>query len=464
MKELKNLMISVSGVRGIVGDGLTPDVVLAFAQAYGSECGPGKVVVGRDSRVTGEMVKYAVWAGLMSVGCDVVDVGICPTPTTELVTEHPEHVGGIIITASHNPKEWNALKLLARDGLFLTAEAGEKILKRVNESDFNFASWDKVGKVFPYNTAINEHITKILALKLIDAKKIGCKKFKVVADCCNGAGGTILPHLFEALGCEAVFLNLEPNGLFPRSPEPIPENLGELCLAVKEHGADLGIAVDPDVDRLALVSDEGQPLGEEFTLACVTRFVLSKTPGDVVVNASTTRVIDDLAQAAGVKAHRTKVGEINVAVKALEINAVIAGEGNGGVMYPEIHVGRDAPVGIALALQYLAESGLKISELARQFPHYTIIKDKIKLPFDADAKAVVEELKGSHAGDNLDLIDGVKVLYDRSWAHIRASNTEPIIRVIAEAPTREQTVALVEQFKQEVKDLQLNREVKNAGK
>ncbi len=447
-------MISVSGVRGIVGEGLTPDVVLAFAQAFGSEVGPGRIVVGRDSRVTGEMVKNAVWAGLMSAGCDVVDVGICPTPTTELVTERPDNAGGIIITASHNPKEWNALKLLARNGLFLTAEAGENILKRVKKSDFHFARWDKVGKVYPYNTAIEDHIKKILALKLVDAEKIRRKKFKVVADCCNGAGGTILPQLFEALGCEAEFLNPEPNGLFPRSPEPIPENLGDLCRAVKERKADLGIAVDPDVDRLALVSDEGLPLGEEFTLACVTRFVLSKTPGDVVVNASTTRVIDDLAQAAGVKCHRTKVGEINVAVKALDINAVIAGEGNGGVMYPEIHVGRDAPVGIALVLQYLAESDIKISELAGRFPQYTMIKDKITLPFDADAKAVVEHLKDSHAADKLDLIDGVKVLYDKSWVHIRASNTEPIIRIIAEAPTREETVALVEKFKSEVINLQ----------
>ena len=454
MKKLKNLMISVSGVRGIVGDGLTPDVVLAFAQAYGSQVGPGRIVVGRDSRVTGEMVKNAVWAGLMSVGCDIVDLGICTTPTTELVAERPENAGGIIITASHNPKEWNALKLLADSGLFLTAEAGEKILQRVKENDFNFAAWDKVGKVIPYETAIEEHIKKILDLKLIDAEQIKSKKFKVVADCCNGAGGVILPQLLDAFGCEAVILNPELNGLFPRSPEPIPENLGELCDAVKQHGADLGIAVDPDVDRLALVSDKGEPLGEEFTLACVTRFVLSKTPGDVVVNASTPRVIDDLAQAVGVKAFRTKVGEINVAVKAMEINAVIAGEGNGGVMYPEIHVGRDAPVGIALVLQYLAENELKISELSRQFPQYSMIKDKITLPFDADAKAVVGKLKDTHANDNLDLIDGVKVLYDKSWVHIRASNTEPIIRVIAEAPTREQTVALVEQYKQEVKNLQ----------
>ncbi len=453
MKELKNLMISVSGVRGVVGDGLTPDVAMRFAQAYGSEFGPGKIVVGRDSRTTGDMVKYAVWAGLMSVGCDVVDLGICTTPSTELVTELPEHAGGIIITASHNPKEWNALKLLAPSGLFLTAAEGEKMLQRVQNNNYTFAPWNKMGKIIAFENAIAGHIDRILKLKLIDAQKIKNQKFKIVTDCCNGAGGVILPQLFQALGCKVVFLNLEPNGLFPRSPEPIPENLGDLCRAVKEHHADLGIAVDPDVDRLALVSDTGVPLGEEFTLACVTRFILSKTPGDVVINASTTRVIDDLAAAAGVRVHRTRVGEINVAVKALEINAAIAGEGNGGVMYPEIHIGRDAPVGIALVLQYLAEANIKISELAAQFPHYTMIKDKIALPFGANAAGVVEQLKNAHVNDQLDLIDGVKILYDKAWVHIRASNTEPIIRIIAEAPTQQQTQQLVEQFKQEVKAL-----------
>jgi len=454
LKELKNLMISVSGVRGIVGEGLTPDVAMRFAQAYGSEFGPGKIVVGRDSRATGEMVKHAVWAGLMSVGCDVVDLGICTTPTTELVTEKPEHAGGIIITASHNPKEWNALKLLAPSGLFLTAAEGEKVLQRVQNDDYTYAPWNKMGTIIPYEHAVAGHIDRILKLKLIDAQQIKNKKFKIVADCCNGAGGTILPQLFQALGCEVIFLNREPNGLFPRSPEPIPENLGDLSRAVKEHHADLGIAVDPDVDRLALVADTGQPLGEEFTLACVIRFVLSKTPGDVVVNASTTRVIDDLAAEAGVRVHRTRVGEINVAVKALEIGAVMAGEGNGGVMYPEIHIGRDAPVGIALVLQYLAEKNMKISALAAQFPQYTMIKDKITLPFGANAAAVVEKLHQAHAADRLDLIDGVKILYDKAWVHIRASNTEPIIRIIAEAPTQQRTLEMVEQFKQEVIRLQ----------
>ena len=453
MSDLKNLMISVSGVRGIVGDGLTPDVVMKFAQAYGSEMGPGKIVVGRDSRATGEMIKHAVCAGLLSVGCDVVDLGICSTPTTELVTEKPEHAGGIIITASHNPREWNALKLLAANGLFLTAEAGDKILQRVKDNDFNFAAWDKMGKVTRYDTAVPEHIAKILDLPLVNAKQIQDKKFKIVVDSCNGAGGTVVPQLLAELGCDVVHLNPEPNGFFPRNPEPIPANLGELCAAVKEHGADLGVAVDPDVDRLALVSEKGEPLGEEYTLACVTRYILSKTPGDVVVNASTSRMVDDAAGDAGVTVYRSKVGEINVAVMAQEIGAVICGEGNGGVMYPAIHIGRDAPVGIALVLQYMAESGAAISDLYAQIPHYVMIKDKIELPFDADAKGVVKKLEAMHADKDLDLIDGLKVLYDNAWVHIRASNTEPIIRVIAESPTQAETDALVEQFKTKVREI-----------
>ncbi|NIA28970.1 MAG: phosphoglucosamine mutase [Actinobacteria bacterium] len=454
MAKLKNLMISVSGVRGIVGEGLTPEVALKFAQAYGSEYGPGKVVVGRDSRVTGEMVKHAVWAGLQSVGCDVVDIGIAPTPTTELVTEKSGHAGGIIITASHNPKEWNALKLLAPDGLFLTAEQGENILKRINNDDFNFCQWNAIGKILKYDTSISEHIDAILALDLIDPQKIKDKKFKIVADCVNGAGGTILPQFFEALGCNVIFLNREPNGLFPRSPEPVPENLGQLAAAVKEHGADLGIAVDPDVDRLALVSEKGKPLGEEYTLALTTYFVLSKTPGDVVVNASTTRAIDDIAAGFGSVVHRTKVGEIHVADQARKIDAVMAGEGNGGVIYPKLHLGRDAPMGIALVLQLLAEDGKTISEIHAALPQYAMVKDKVALAFDADAKGAVAKLETMHPNDDIDTTDGVKFLYEKSWVHIRASNTEPIIRVMAEAPTREQAQSLVTQFKNEIAGIQ----------
>jgi phosphomannomutase len=445
-------MISVSGVRGIVGEGLTPEVAMQFAQAYGSEF-PGKIVVGRDSRATGNLIKYAVWSGLMSVGCDVIDIDMASTPTTELVVEHPDYGGGIILTASHNPKQWNALKLLAPDGLFLRQEQGEKVVERVKNADFNFVAWDKIGTVYRHDNAAEQHIDAVLDLPLIDADLIRSKKFKVVADCCNGAGAVILPELFEALNCHVVYLNKEPNGLFPRNPEPVPENLGELKAAVVEHNADLGIAVDPDVDRLALVSEQGNPLGEEYTLALVTKFVINKTPGDVVVNLSTTRAIDDVTKEAGGRVHRTKVGEINVAVKAQQIGAVMAGEGNGGIMYPELHIGRDAPVGIALVLQYMAETGEKISALHATIPQYTMIKDKIELGFGTNAGELVDKLTAQHAGESFNTLDGLKLLYTDAWIHVRASNTEPIIRVIAEAPTRDQALEMVADFKEKVNAL-----------
>ncbi len=452
MQEFKNLMISVSGVRGIVGEGLTPEAALRFAQAFGNEFGPGKIVLARDSRVSGPMLRHAVIAGLTAVGCDVIDLGLATTPTTELVTERPEYAGGIILTASHNPRQWNALKLLAPDGLFLRPEQGERVLQRVNKGDYAFAAWDRLGRVSEYSGAAEEHVAAILDLPIVDAERIRRRRFKVAVDCCNGAGEAILPQLFEAFGCQVVWLNREANGFFPRSPEPVPENLGELCSAVVKHGADLGVAVDPDVDRLALVDENGRPLGEEYTLVLAVQFVLGKTPGDVVVNASTTRAVDDVTAPYG-RVHRTPVGEIHVAMKALQIGAVMAGEGNGGVMYPELHVGRDAPMGIALILQYMAESGKKLSELRAAAPDYVMIKDKIELGFGTDARAVVERLHRRLENENVNTIDGLKVLYDRSWVHIRASNTEPIIRIIAEAPTAEETRALVEKFKSAVVQL-----------
>jgi phosphomannomutase len=451
MTALKNLMISVSGVRGIVGDGLTPDVAVKFAQAYGSTFGPGPVVVGRDSRATGDMVKYAVWSGLISVGCDVIDIGIAPTPTTQMATEKHEHVGGIIITASHNPREWNALKLLSPEGLFLSPQAGAQILQRVQTEDYRFASWDKMGKIIPYGSAIDDHLQAIYKLPILDLDAIRRRKFKIVADCCNGAGGTILPQLFAHLHCEVVFLHPEPTGFFPRSPEPIPENLTELCEAVVKHKADLGLAVDPDVDRLALVSEKGVPMGEEYTLALATAFVLSQTPGDVVTNASTTRALDDIAAANGSRVHRTPVGEIHVAMKAAAIKAVMAGEGNGGVMYPPLHLGRDAMVGIALILQLLARAQAPASQVHAGLPQYAMVKDKITLPFGVDAKAIVQRLDEQHAKDNVDRTDGLKLLHANAWVHVRASNTEPIIRVMAEAPSRSEAQQLVDALKKEVK-------------
>ncbi len=445
--ELKNLMISISGVRGIVGDGLTPEVAMHFAQAYGNEFGPGRIVVGRDSRTSGEMIKHAVWAGLTAVGCDVVDIGLAPTPTTAMATQRDENQGGIIITASHNPKEWNALKLLAADGLFLSPEQGERVLERVKRQDYRFASWAQIGKIVSYPAAIEDHINDTLKLELIDCEKIRKRKFKIVADPCNGAGGVILPQLFEKLGCEVIFLNLEPHGRFPRSPEPLPNNLVELCTEVKSHHADLGIAVDPDVDRLAVVSERGVPLGEEYTLALVTDFVLSHTKGDVVVNASTSRVIDDIASKYGVPVHRTKVGEIHVAMRAREIGAAIAGEGNGGIIYPALHLGRDAIVGIAMILQLLTERRLTLSQAFEMLPQYVMIKDKISLPFGIDAKQLVQQYADKRSNEVMDLTDGLKFVYERSWVQLRASNTEPIIRIMAEAPTEQEAMELAEKVK-----------------
>lgn len=449
MAELKNLMISVSGVRGIVGDGLTPDVALRFAQAYGSHFGPGRIVVGRDSRVTGDLIKYAVWSGLMAVGCDVVDIGMTTTPTTAMATEKPENTGGIIITASHNPREWNALKLLAPDGLFLSPEEGAHILERVQQDRYSFAAWDKTGKVIRDDDAADYHIACVKKLALIDVAAIRNRHFKIVADPCNGAGGTILPEFLQELGCEVIYLNLEPHGRFPRSPEPLPANLKDLSAAVVKHGADLGIAVDPDVDRLALVSENGVPLGEEYTLAMATDFVLSHTPGDVAVNASTSLVINDIAHKYGVQVHRTPVGEIHVATKARETGALMAGEGNGGVIYPPLHLGRDAIVGIALILQYLVEKSKPISQVHADLPQYVMVKDKITLPFGVDARAMVARLTEAHRSENIDVTDGLKFLFEKAWVHIRASNTEPIVRVIAEAPSEEEAQNRVAALKAE---------------
>ncbi len=446
----ERLMVSVSGIRGTVGGSLTPEVVLRYAQAYGAMVGEGAIAVGRDSRVTGEMVWHAVCAGLLAVGREVVDLGIVPTPTTQLAVEKLDLRGGIVITASHNPIQWNALKLLAEDGLFLGPEQGEAVSRLVREGHIPLAAWDRVGRVRHYAEAVSDHIDAIEKLGVIDVPALRKRRFKVVVDCCHGAGGVILPELCARLGCEAHFLYEEPTGLFPRNPEPRPEHLGELCQAVRRLGADIGFAVDPDVDRLAIVSEKGQPLGEDYTLVLAVNLILGKRPGKVVVNASTSRAIDDVAAAYGCEVVRAKVGEINVALKAREVGAVIAGEGNGGVMVPELHLGRDAPVGIALTLQHLVEFGGPISALNATLPQYAMVKDGVDLAAGLDPVRIVQRLAEERQGENLDFLDGVKILYERAWVHVRPSNTEPIIRIIAEAPTADQAQALVQELKSEL--------------
>jgi len=450
--DVSKLMISISGVRGVVGDGLTPQLILNFTQAFAAYIGSGKVVVGRDSRVTGPMVKHAVFSGLLAAGCDVIDIGMCPTPTVQMAVEQLRARGGISITASHNPIEWNALKLIDSSGLFFDEIQGNKVIKFVEQNHFQNVAWDQVGKIELNDQAIDHHINSILKLKLIDPDRIAAKKLKVVVDCVNGAGATILPQLLEKLGCEAIFINKEPTGLFPRAPEPLPENLKELCKKVKAVKADIGFAVDPDVDRLAIVSEKGVPLGEEYTLALAVDYVLQNKNGPVVVNASVSMAIDDIAAKYNAAVIRTKVGEIFVSQKMKEVNAAIGGEGNGGVILPELHLGRDAPVGIALTLQQLALFEGKISELYRSLPQYHISKNRIELT-DIKVSDLLDAIIEIYKKQQIDLTDGIKILWRNRWVQIRPSNTEPIIRIYSEAKTAEEANALGFKFVKEINSL-----------
>jgi len=449
---MANLMISISGIRGIIGDGLTSQTVLKFAQAFGTYLGGGKVVVGRDSRVSGPMVKYAVFSGLMAAGCDIIDIGVCPTPTVEMTVKKLKARAGIVVTASHNPLEWNALKLIDSSGMFLDETQGKKVVEIADKKEFKNVPWDQVGKVTHYEKAIEDHIKAILKLKILSPEKISNKKFKVVVDCVNGAGGTILPSLMEQLGCETIFINKEPTGLFPRSPEPLPENLYELCEKVVTEKADIGFAVDPDVDRLAIVSEKGEPLGEEYTLVSAISYVLGKKAGPVVVNASVTQAVDDLAAKYNTKVFRTKVGEIHVSKKMKREKAAIGGEGNGGVILPDLLYGRDASLGIALTLQQLSEFKGTISEIHKSLPQYFQSKNRIEIK-NMDVPSILDKILEKHKKENIDKTDGVKILWSDSWVHIRPSNTEPIIRIYSEAKTTEEADALGFKFVKEIRDI-----------
>ena len=445
-----DLMIGVSGVRGVVGKSLTPDILTQYSSAFGNLCKSGKVVVGRDSRISGEMAKSAVLSGLLSTGCQVIDLGICATPTVEIAVEELKADGGIIITASHNPIEWNALKFVGSDGIFLNEKNSQKLFDLVKNNNVIYKPWNKLGKICLDDSWSKRHIDKILQLSYINVGKIKKRKFRVVLDCCNGAGGVVSPHLLRGLGCEVIELNCVPNGMFPHDPEPIPRNLVSLCQAVKRNKADLGFANDPDVDRLAIVSENGMPLGEEATLALATKFILSCKPNSnvvrrppvwVVTNISTSRMIDDIADEYGSKVYRTKVGEAHVARKLKEVKGVIGGEGNGGVILPELHYGRDALIGMALILEYLTESNKSIGQLASELPPYFMAKKKAKLTPSFEKNLV--RLKRKYSGGKIDTLDGLRIDFQDSWMQIRKSNTEPQVRVIAEARTKEQAKRLV---------------------
>ena len=436
-------MISVSGIRGIFGETLTPELAMKFAVHFGNFSNKGKIIVGRDSRTTGPAMFHAIVSGLISVGCEVVDIGIVPTPTVLLAVEESDTKGGISITASHNPAEWNAMKLVGENGMFLFPEQAKDFIAYLDKP-VKYENWKNIGKLTSDDKAIDRHIDKILKISYLDIEKIRERKFKVVVDAVNGAGGLIIPELLRKLGCEVIELNCEPTGIFAHIPEPLNKNLGQLEKAVQEHQADIGFATDPDVDRLSIVSEKGKCIGEELSLLLAEKYVLSNKKGDIVCNLSSSMASEDIANEFGVKVHRTKVGEINVGKKMKEIQSPIGGEGNGGIICPEVHYTRDAPVGIALILGYLSERNKPISELADEIPKYYFAKDKLIVePEKLDS--IMEKVPTIFKDFKLDETDGIKVLGDKFWIHIRKSGTEPIIRVYVESETSERSLRLCEE-------------------
>lgn len=448
------LMVSVSGVRGRVGEALTPEIVATYAAAFGawaSRSGVRTIVVGRDSRVSGPMFTRIVHGALESVGCTVIDIGMAPTPTIQLAVEHHHAAGGLGITASHNPIEWNALKFIGPSGLFLSAAEGAE-MRGLLDSGIPRATWDQLGTVVRDPDAVERHIEQVLALPFLDVDGIRARGFKVALDCCHGAGAVIMPQLLTALGCEVFAINTETDGRFHRPPEPVAENLGELELLVRRTNADIGFATDPDVDRLALVLDDGKAPGEDYTLAFAARTVLKHRRGPVVTNLSTSKVVSDVAAEMGVPFHFAKVGEVNVALAMRDYAATIGGEGNGGVILPEMHLGRDAPVGAALLLQLMLEEGRPLSALVAEKPRYVIVKDKLDRP-DVALDAVYAALREAFPDATADTQDGLRLDWPDRWVHLRPSGTEPIVRVIAEAPSDEAARRLIAQAREPLAEL-----------
>ena len=441
------LMVSVSGIRGRVGEALTPEVVARYAAAFGAWAknrGSSKrIVVGRDSRVSGPMFHRVVLSALQSVGCDVIDIGLTTTPTCQLAVEHHHTAGGLMISASHNPIEWNALKFIGPTGLFLENSEGVE-MRALVETGIPRAQWSELGGIEVDAGAVQRHIDRVLAIPYIDVEGIRGREFEVALDCVRGAGAIIMPALLERLGCKVTAINLETDGRFPRSPEPVAENLGELEQLVLRSQASIGFAVDPDVDRLALVSDAGKAIGEDFTLALAARLVLRHRSGPVVTNLSTSRLVEDVATAAKMPVVRAPVGEVNVAVRMRDDRAVIGGEGNGGVILPEVHLGRDAPVGAALLLQLLHEEGRPLSQIVSELPRYVIVKDKLNRP-NASLDTVYAALRSAFPDAAVDTQDGLRLSWPDRWVHVRPSGTEPIVRVIAEAPSDRDAHELVRQ-------------------
>lgn len=452
-----SLIKSISGIRGTIGgqpgEGLSPIDIVKFTAAYASFIrkhttrDTNVIVVGRDARLSGRMVNDLVVGTLTGMGFDVVNIGPASTPTTEIAVVEEQACGGIIITASHNPIQWNALKLLNQDGEFLNDAQGKEVLRIADEQSFVFADVMALGHEFTVNNYNQRHIRKVLDLKLVDREAIEKADFTVAVDAVNSVGGVVIPQLLRALGVKNIVeLNCEPTGRFAHTPEPVPANLTEIAGLMRQGGIDVGFVVDPDVDRLAIVMENGEMFVEEYTLVSVADYVLSNTPGSTVSNLSSSRALRDVTNAHGCTYNAAAVGEVNVTTKMKETGAVIGGEGNGGVIYPEAHYGRDALVGVALFLTLLAKSGKKVSELKATYPAYEIVKDKVTLTPDINVDAVLEAVKDEYKGEQITDIDGVKIDFADSWVHLRKSNTEPIIRVIAEASTSEAAKALTQKL------------------
>jgi len=456
------LIKSISGIRGTIGgqtnNNLTPVDAVKFAAAYGtwlksySGTDDLKVVIGRDARLSGEMIQNLVVSTLVGLGIDVIDLGLSTTPTVEIAVPLEKADGGIILTASHNPKQWNALKLLNEKGEFLDAEQGAKILALAEKEDFEFAEVDDLGEIIKNDSYIDIHIDEVLELSLVDADTIKKAGFKVVVDGVNSTGGIAIPKLLEELGVEVVKLYCDPTGHFPHNPEPLKEHLGDICKKVVEEKADFGIVVDPDVDRLAFISNDGQMFGEEYTLVACADYVLSKTKGNTVSNLSSSRALRDVTEKHGGTYEAAAVGEVNVVTKMKENNAIIGGEGNGGIIYPESHYGRDALVGTALFLMLMAERGGTVAELRASYPSYFMSKKKIELTADLNVDALLEAMHHKYKDEEVSTIDGVKIDFPENWVHLRKSNTEPIIRIYTEAKSQKEADGLADRIISEIKE------------
>ncbi len=458
-----SLIKSISGIRGTIGgkvqENLTPIDAVTFAAAYGTWLKQHqnkekiKVVIGRDARISGEMIQNLVQYTLIGLGIDVVNIGLSTTPTVEIAVPMEQADGGIILTASHNPKEWNALKLLNNKGEFIDAEDGASVLKIAQENDFNFAPVDNLGEIFINDAYMDIHIDEVTQLPLVNTEAIKNRKFRVVVDGVNSTGGIIIPNLLKELGVEVIKLYCEPNGNFPHNPEPLKEHLSDICKKVMEEKADFGIVIDPDVDRLAFICENGEMFGEEYTLVACADYILQKNKGNVVSNLSSSRALRDIAEKHNVEYYAAAVGEVNVVTEMKRTNAIIGGEGNGGIIYPELHYGRDALVGIVLFLSLLAEKNCTVKQLRDSYPAYFMSKNKIQLTEAINPEEILKKMEKKYTNEQISTIDGLKIDFADCWVHLRKSNTEPIIRIYTEAKSQNEADNLALRFINEIKEL-----------